>query len=303
MSPDPLAEAYVHCGRIARENARDLWLAALFAPQRLRPHLHALATFAHEASAVAARVSEPLAGEMRLAWWREALSGARAGEAAGAPVAAALLDTTAKFALPAAVFEDWLQALTADVYDDGIDTVETLEAYGVATGGALTRLSARVLAEGRDADVQAASEAAGAGLALARAALDFASGRRRPILLPRAVLELNGVSLADARAERGGVGLLASLATLVDTAEARIDLAEARLAALPDWLAPAFASLATARLDLRRWRRAPAAPLQSRLAVAAAVGLVAMGAAALRRAIPLPSGRGSRRLCAWRCGC
>jgi phytoene synthase len=260
MSPDPLAEAYVHCGWIARENARDLWLAALFAPQRLRPHLHALAAFAHEASAVAARVSEPLAGEMRLAWWREALSGARAAEAAGAPVAAALLDTTAKFALPATVFEDWLQALTADVYDDGFDTVEALEAYGVATAGALTRLSARVLAEGRAADEQAASEAAGAGLALARAALDFAGGRRRPILLPRAVLELNGVSLADARADRGGQGLRATLAALAEAAESRIDLAETRLAALPGGLAPAFASLATARLDLGRWRRAPTAP-------------------------------------------
>ena len=75
MTADALAEAYVHCGRIARENERDLWLAALFAPERLRPHLHALAAFAHEIGGVAARVREPLAGEMRLAWWREAQIG------------------------------------------------------------------------------------------------------------------------------------------------------------------------------------------------------------------------------------
>ena len=95
---------------------------------------------------------------------------------------------------------------------------------------------------------------------IARAALDFAGGRRRPILLPRAVLELNGVSLADARADRGGQGLRATLAALAEAAESRIDLAETRLAALPGGLAPAFASLATARLDLGRWRRAPTAP-------------------------------------------
>ena len=77
MTADALAEAYVHCGQIARESERDLWLAALFAPERLRPHLHALAAFAHEIGGVAARVREPLAGEMRLAWWREALAGAR----------------------------------------------------------------------------------------------------------------------------------------------------------------------------------------------------------------------------------
>ena len=71
--------------KIARENERDLWLAALFAPERLRPHLHALAAFAHETGSVAARVREPLAGEMRLAWWREAMAGARPEEAAGRP--------------------------------------------------------------------------------------------------------------------------------------------------------------------------------------------------------------------------
>ena len=85
MSFDPLAEAYVHCSQLARENARDLWLAALFAPARLRPHLLALAAFAHETGAVSARVREPLAGEMRLAWWREALSGARADRSGGRP--------------------------------------------------------------------------------------------------------------------------------------------------------------------------------------------------------------------------
>jgi len=265
MTVDALAEAYVHCGQIARENERDLWLAALFASERLRPHMHALAAFAHETGGVAARVREPLAGEMRLAWWREALAGARPTEAAGAPVAAAVIDTMAKFALPTSVFDSLLQALTFDVYDDAVESLEALEAYGVATAGALTALRAQVLAEGREAGARAASDAAGRGLALARAVLDFAFGRRRPILAPRAVIERHGVSLAEARAGGGGEGLRAALAELADAAEARFDEAEARLATLPSTLAPAFAPLATARLDLKRWRRAaepfaPAAP-------------------------------------------
>ncbi len=260
MSADALAEAYVHCGQIARENERDLWLAALFAPERLRPPLHALAAFAHEAGGVAARVREPLAGEMRLAWWREALAGARPAEASGAPIAAAVIDTMATFALPASIFDSLLQALTFDLYDDAMDSLEALEAYGIATVGALTALRAQVLAEGRETDSHAASDAAGAGLALARAALDLAQGGRRPLLAPRALIERHGVSLAQARAASGGEGLRAALSELADAAEARFDEAEARLAALPSALAPAFAPLATARLDLRRWRRAGAAP-------------------------------------------
>jgi len=260
MTADTLAEAYVHCGQIARENERDLWLATLFAPERLRPHLHALAAFAHETGGVATRIREPLAGEMRLAWWREALAGARPAEAAGAPIAAATIDTMAKFALPASVFEGLLQALTFDVYDDAMESLEALEAYGIATAGALTALRAQVLAEGGETGARAASDAAGAGLALARAVLDFALGRRRPILAPRALFDRHGVSLAEARAGGGGEGARATLAELADAAEARFDEAEARLAALPEALAPAFAPLAAARLDLRRWRRAGAAP-------------------------------------------
>ena len=260
MSAAPLADAYAHCGRLAREEERDQWLAALFAPERLRPHLHALAAFAHETASVAARAREPLAGEMRLAWWREALAGARPAEAAGAPIAAALIDTMAKFALPVSAFEDLLQALTFDVYDDSMESREGLEAYGIATTGALTALGAQVLAEGSETDARAASDAAGAGLALARSVLGLAIGRRRPMLAPRALIERHGVSLAEARAGGGGDGLRAALAELADAAETRFDEAEARLAALPATLAPAFAPLATARLDLRRWRRVGAAP-------------------------------------------
>ena len=259
MSADALAEAYVHCGQIARANERDLWLAALFTPERLRPHLHALAAFAHETGGIAARVREPVAGELRLAWWREALAGARPAEAAGAPIAAALIDTVTKFALPVSAFEGLLQALTFDVYDDAMESLEALEAYGIATAGALTALRAQVLAEGREPGAQSASDAAGVGLALARAVLDFAAGRRRPLLAPRALLERCGVSLADARVG-GGDGVRAALTELADAAEARFNETEARLAALPVALAPAFAPLATARLDLKRWRRARAAP-------------------------------------------
>ena len=260
MTADALPEAYAQCGQIARENERDLWLAALFAPEPLRPHLHALAAFAHETGGVAARVREPLAGEMRLAWWREALAGDRPAEAAGAPIAAAVVDTMAKFALPASVFENLLQALTFDVYDDAMESVEALEAYGMATAGALTALRAQVLAKGCETDARAACDAAGAGLALARAVLDFALGRRRPILAPQALIERHGVSLAQARAGGGGEGLRAAFGELADAADARFDEAEARLATLPTAVAPAFAPLATIRLDLKRWRRAGAAP-------------------------------------------
>ena len=237
-----LTRNYAECDRIARAGDHDRWLAALFAPERLRPHLHAIAAFACETGRIGERVREPLAGEMRLAWWREALNGTRSEEAAGNPVAAALIDTMTKFALPIADVVDLLEALTFDVNRQDMASLAELAAYGRASAGALIAAGAQVLAEGRDPGVQAASDAAGAGLALTRALTDFAAAGRVK-LLPRDLLERHGGTTP------------ATLSELAAIAEAHFDEVEAQLASAPNALAPAFAPVATARLDLRRWRR------------------------------------------------
>ncbi len=254
-----LAQNYADCGHIAREGEHDSWLAALFAPEPLRRHLHALAAFAHETGHIGERVREPLAGEMRLAWWREALNGTRAEEATGNPLAAALIDTMAKFALPFAPFDDLLQALTFDVYDEAMASLAELEAYGRASAGALIAMSAQVLAKGRDPRVKGASEAAGAGLALTRALTEFAAAGRIK-RLPQDLLARHGAAPTWMSSGRDDARLRAALAELAAIAEARFAEAEALLASAPGALAPAFALVATARLDLRRWRRSGGAP-------------------------------------------
>ena len=73
------ADAYAHCEALTREADHDRWLAGLYAPEGARKHLYALAAFHIEVSRLRAIVRQPLAGEIRLQWWREALEGARAG--------------------------------------------------------------------------------------------------------------------------------------------------------------------------------------------------------------------------------
>ena len=52
----------------------DRWLASRFVADRaLRADLIALYAFNHELARAAEVASQPLVGEMRLAWWREAL--------------------------------------------------------------------------------------------------------------------------------------------------------------------------------------------------------------------------------------
>ena len=261
MTADALAEAYVHCGQIARENERDLWLAALFAPERLRPHLHALAAFAHETSGVAARVREPLAGEMRLAWWREALAGARPAEAAGAPIAAARDRHDGE--IRAAGLRLREPAAGADVR-----RLRRRDGKPRSVGGLWDRhrrradRAARARARRGARNGRAGGERRGGGRVGARARRARLRARASPADAgaARDCSNVTGSRSPQARAGSGGEGLRAAFAELADAAEARFDEAEARLAALPAALAPAFAPLATARLDLKRWRRAAPRP-------------------------------------------
>src|SRR5690242_2632223 len=90
---------FAHCENLVRAGDKDRWLASLFAPADRRPPLHALYAFNLEVARVRELAREPMAGEIRLQWWREVIAGTRPGEAAAHPVAAALLETIARFGL------------------------------------------------------------------------------------------------------------------------------------------------------------------------------------------------------------
>src|SRR5271156_4393338 len=101
---EPHAADFAHCEALLRDGDRDRWLASLFIPADKRAYVRALYAFSLEIAGIAARVSEPMLGEIRLQWWREALVGERAAEAAAHPVAAAVRATIGKFDLPQAPF-------------------------------------------------------------------------------------------------------------------------------------------------------------------------------------------------------
>ncbi len=73
-----------------RRQDRDRYLATLFAPAPQREALFALYAFDHEIAKVRARVTEPMAGLIRLQWWRDALNGLDQGEVLAHPIVQAL---------------------------------------------------------------------------------------------------------------------------------------------------------------------------------------------------------------------
>jgi 15-cis-phytoene synthase len=156
---------YAYCQGLVREGDKNRFLADLFAPAEARPHLHALQAFNFEIASVRHRVSEPMAGEIRLQWWREVLAGERPGE--GSPVAAALLDTVLLRQLPGSALLRIIDAREFDLAEEPMAELAGLETYAAETAGTLFQLSAQLLAGGEFASFEAVSRPAGVAYGLA----------------------------------------------------------------------------------------------------------------------------------------
>jgi 15-cis-phytoene synthase len=256
-----LASAYDYCETLTRERDRDRWLAGLFAPQQGRKHLYALTAFSYEVGRLREITREPLAGEMRLQWWREAIGGDRVGEANANPVAAALIDTIGRFNLPQGAFDAMAAARIFDLYDDPPATLRDLEGYCGETCSSLFQLGALILGEGRDLG---AGEAAGhSGVAYAIAgqlrALPITSARGQ-VFIPADVLTAHGVGRDDIVARRDTPGLRAALGEMREHARRHFATARKLVANLPPRIRPSFLSLFLVPLYLARLEKDSASP-------------------------------------------
>jgi 15-cis-phytoene synthase len=260
-SNDAIAQAYAYCETLTREHDRDRWLAGLFAPVEARRHLYALTAFSYEVGRLRDFVRGPLAGEMRLEWWREALTGAGRAEVAGNPVAAALTDTIARFTLPLQAFDNLLTSRGFDLYDDPMPSLNDLEGYCGETCSVLFRLGALILGQGRD--LGGADAAGHAGVAYAMIGLLRAlplSSARGQVYLPADILARHGLSRDDIIGRRDGPPLRAALAELRNHARRHLDAALSLIALAPSDIASAFLPLATLPLYLARMEHTRYAP-------------------------------------------
>jgi 15-cis-phytoene synthase len=235
----PIDSDYAYCEGLLRRDDRDRWLASLFVPPKLRRHIHALYAFSLEIARVREIVSEPLLGEIRLQWWRDALDGA--GEAKANPVAAALLDTVARFDLPKAPLLELIVARGHDLYDDPIQSIDALETYTQATCANLFRLAALILdGEEPAASLDAALHAGIAdGITGLIRALPWHSARGQAFV-PAEILQAHGATREDLAADQASPAVLAALADLHARARAHLDIFYAKLPRLPDKSRPVF---------------------------------------------------------------
>ena len=78
-----LAAAYAQCEAEIRRDDADRWIASLYWPAPARPRAQALLAFDLEIARVRATVSEPMPGEIRYQWWRDAIETGHGGAQPG----------------------------------------------------------------------------------------------------------------------------------------------------------------------------------------------------------------------------
>jgi phytoene synthase len=252
----PIAAAYAHCEALTRAQDPDRYYATLFAPAETRPALFALYAFSAEVARIRESVSDPMPGEIRLQWWRDAVIGQARGDASANPVAAALADAATRYGLPRQSFLDLIDAREFDLYDDPMPTTGDLEGYLAETSSSLIRLASLVLADGA---VPGGSDAAAyGGIAIGITGLLRAlpwHAHRGQLYLPRDVLERHGVTRDDVVLGRGGPGFLSALAEMRSMARHRLEQAVSELGRAEPAIRPALLPLALTRGYLGRMER------------------------------------------------
>lgn len=247
-----------YCADLVRQRDPDRYFADLFAPADARPHLLAIHAFNSEVARVSEIVSEPLPGEVRLQWWRDALE---TGDAGGNPVAAALIETIGRFQLPVAAFQSLLEARTFDLYNDPMPDRATFEGYAGDTAASLFQLAAIILAGGRDPGSADAAGHAGVAYALTGLLRTFSlHAGRRQLFLPADAFAAQSVEVEAIYARESTRGIGAALAELRGVAREHLDRGRRALKALPATVAPAFLPLALVEPYLRKMERQRSRP-------------------------------------------
>jgi NADH dehydrogenase [ubiquinone] 1 alpha subcomplex assembly factor 6 len=235
---------------------RDRYLATLFAPASARPALWALYAFNSEVARVREQVREPIAGRIRLQWWRDVIAAIYDGAAPEVPLARALARAVAAHGLSREPFARLIEARESDLEEEPPADLAALVAYAEDSSSSLVTLALEVLGV-REGVAHEAGRRVGIAWALSgllRAAPHRARAGR--IDFPAALLREHGIAAGRIDPRHTPPGLAAVARRIADVAQA--NLAEARRLApdVPRAALPALLPATLAAHDLERLARA-----------------------------------------------
>jgi 15-cis-phytoene synthase len=208
-----------------RQWDRPRYLSLLLMPQDIQLDVLALYCFNAEFERIPLMVSEPQIGEIRLQWWVDTVEAMGQGTPQVHPVASALVNTIRKHRLPIETLSNMADAQSRLLYADRPESIEELEAHFGHTTSALIHLTAIILSLH---DAPRGAEAAGlAGVAQGIAQI-LSDEKRFASLIPK---DWDTAKLAAHGLKR---------------------LAEARVAAVPSSIFPAWLPATLAENQLKK---------------------------------------------------
>jgi phytoene synthase len=246
---------------ILRASDRQRYLASLFQPEPHRPAVQALFAFNAEVATIRDRVRDPTAGEIRLRWWRDALSGTRHGDVERSPVAAALFAALDHYAIPSEPLIRLVDARRFDLYNDPMPDIATFEGYAGETNSVLYQLNLAILAGGVIPTNGDAAGHLGVAHALIGHLLAFGDNARRGhLFLPLEVFRAAGADVEDTLRAPQPASVSTALGLLAELADEHLAKADAAIRLMPVPLRAAIAPLPVLRATLRSVRRGKSAP-------------------------------------------
>jgi phytoene synthase len=214
------------CEELVRRHDSDRYLAALFAPSPLRPHLYALYAFNYEVARIAESVNEPMMAEIRRQWWRETVDEAALGRARRHDVAEALCELFAHTAVEPSRFIGLIDARARDDSSEEFASMAELETYADDTAGEVMRIAARILGAGDRLDPLARAAGMAYGLTGLLRAMPYRAARAK-LDLPLDLVAQLELSREQLFAGEGGPALEPALQAMGARALRHLDAARA----------------------------------------------------------------------------
>ena len=137
MTPD------AYCENKAAQSGSSFYYSFRLLPPLRRRAITALYAFCREVDDVVDGVQDPGVAQMKLAWWRQEIARAYAGNAQH-PVALALAPVVAEYALPQAELQEIIDGMQMDLGQARYADFDALLAYCHKVAGVVGMLSARI---------------------------------------------------------------------------------------------------------------------------------------------------------------
>jgi phytoene synthase len=262
-----MADDFAYCEELIRGEDRDRYLATLFAPPAARPALFALYALDLELFRVASIVRQPLAGEIRLQWWREVVSGDRCEEVAASPIASAFRKTMTRCGFDRKALLDMIDAhaIEFDPEQAVIPDIATLDDCGTRTAGRILELAGIVLLGDESASHRTLFALGGIASYICRVLVRLPQhARHGHVYVPAEIIRAHGASVHDLLVGTMTQEARAAIGATRRHAEATLAQLRDHLAQLPDALGPALLPLALVGPTLRRLARSGDDPYRPR---------------------------------------